>query len=256
MRRHLFFKATGTTLWTWAFFVGYFHLLRHVTYPVTIMPLTPLDAAMPAVPAAIVPYLSLWIYVGIAPGLQRTFRELLAYGLWAGLLCTTGLAIFYRWPTRIPPLLFASSGFPGFDLLAGIDAAGNACPSMHVAIALFSAIWSDVLLRECRTPAALRAVSWTWFAAITFSTMAIRQHVLVDVVAGALLGVAFAVPSLAWRPARASPTKAADGTAMIGGGRGAPQAEASSADEAIAAADDDGSGRPGRETPDTMGIAR
>jgi hypothetical protein len=203
MRRHLFLMVAGTTLVTWAFFVGYFQLLRHPVHPVTMMPLTPLDAWVPFVPHAIVPYLSLWFYVGIAPGLQRTFPQLLVYGIWAVLLCMTGLAIFYWWPTAIPPLSFGTTGYFGFDLMQGIDARGNACPSMHVAIAFFSAIWIDVLLRESDAPALLRVVNWTWFVAITLSTLAVRQHVVIDVVAGALLGGAFAIPSLVVRPGRA-----------------------------------------------------
>ncbi len=201
-RRHLLLKAAGTTLWVWVFFIAYFHLLRHAVYPVATVPLTRLDAWVPFVPSAIVPYLSLWLYVGVAPGLQRTFRELLAYGGWAALLCAAGLAIFYRWPTRIPAFVFDAGGFPGFALLEGIDAAGNACPSMHVAIAMFTAIWVDVLLRECRTPVALRVINWFWFASITFATLAIRQHVAIDAMAGAALGAAFAWASLAWRPGR------------------------------------------------------
>lgn len=198
-RRHLFFKATGTTLWVWAFFVGYFHLLRHPAFPVTTMPLTPFDGLVPIAPLAVVPYLTLWFYVGIAPGLQRTFRELLVYGVWAGLLCAVGLAIFWRFPTRIPTFVFDRGGMPGFALLQGIDAPGNACPSMHVAIAMFSAVWIDVLCRECRVPVLWRLVNAAWLAAIVWSTLAIRQHVVLDAIAGAALGAAFAVPSLVWR---------------------------------------------------------
>jgi len=200
MRRHLLLKLAGTTLVTWAFFIGYFHLLRHTSYPVTVMPVTLLETTIPVMPLAIVPYLSLWFYVGIAPGLQRTFRELLAYAAWAVFLCVVGLGIFYRWPTRIPAFVFDRGGIPGFALLEGIDAPGNACPSMHVAIAMFTAIWIGVHLRECRVPMVWRAANWAWFAAIAYSTLAIRQHVMVDVLAGVALGVACAIPSLRWRP--------------------------------------------------------
>jgi membrane-associated phospholipid phosphatase len=202
MRRHLLLKLAGTTLWTWVFFIGYFHLLRHAVYPVTVMPVTRLETMIPVTPLAIVPYLSLWFYVGIAPGLQRTFRELLAYGAWAGLLCAIGLALFYRWPTRIPTFVFDRGGVPGFALLQGIDAPGNACPSMHVAIGMFTAIWIGVQFRECGVPIGWRVVNWIWFAAIAYSTLAIRQHVLIDVVAGAALGIACAAVSLRLRPGR------------------------------------------------------
>eukprot|EP01036_Dinobryon_divergens_P001945 gene1945-2559_t len=166
------------------------------------MPLTPLDHLIPFQPYALGAYLSLWFYVGIAPGLQLTFRELVVYGLWIGGLCITGLGLFYFWPTQIPPLSIDVTGFPGFAMLQGVDAAGNACPSMHVAVAIFTAIRIEHVLRETRTPALWRLLNWAWFAAIAYSTLAVKQHVVLDVAAGALLGVAFALPSLYWRPGK------------------------------------------------------
>jgi membrane-associated phospholipid phosphatase len=199
MRRHLAVKTIGFTAFMWLFFIGYFHLLRHPAYPATVMPLIALDHLIPFQPGALLAYLSLWLYVGFAPGLQRTFLELAVYGLWIGALCVTGLALFYFWPTAVPPRLIDVSAFPGFALLQGVDAAGNACPSLHVAVAIFSAIWLDHLLRQARVPGTLRLLSATWFVAIAYSTLAIKQHVALDAAAGALLGVAFALPSLYWR---------------------------------------------------------
>jgi len=202
MRHLLLLKTAGITAWTWLFFVGYFHLLRNPAYPVLQMPLTALDTAIPLQPAAIVAYLTLWIYVGIAPGLQSSFVDLVVYGLWSGALCITGLAIFYFWPTEVPPLTTDVSGFPGFATLQGADAGGNACPSMHVAIAIFSVLRIEERLRRVRAPNWLRLANLLWFLAIAYSTLAIKQHVVLDVIAGALLGLAFALPSLRWRPAR------------------------------------------------------
>jgi hypothetical protein len=215
-RFRFWIKLVGTTAWVWVFFVAYFQLLRHVAYPVTTMPLTPLDALVPLVPAMMAPYLSLWFYVGIAPSLQASFRELLAYGFWSALLCAIGLAIFYRFPTQIPPFVFDREGLPGFAFLRGVDAPGNACPSMHVAIAIFTAIWIDVQFREMRMPAWTRVVNIVWFLAIAFSTVAIRQHVVVDAVAGALLGTVVAIPSLIWRPGSTRRRAERATTAMIG----------------------------------------
>jgi len=123
-------------------------------------------------------------------------------------LCLTGLLLFYFWPTAVPPRAPVVSGFPGFSLLQGVDAPGNACPSMHVAVAIFSAIWLDDLLRGVRAPMALRALSAGWFVAIAYSTMATKQHVALDAAAGALLGAAFALPSLHWRPGKRGRTAA------------------------------------------------
>jgi len=132
--------------------------------------------------------------------LQLTFRELLSYGIWVGALCLTGLALFYVWPSQIPTIPKDPTDFPGFAILRGVDASGNACPSMHVAVAIFTAIWVDHIFRAVRTPVWLRIVNAAWFLAIAYSTLATRQHVVFDVIAGALLGVAFAIPSLYWRP--------------------------------------------------------
>jgi len=204
MRRYFVWKLIGTTAWVWAFFIGYFWLLRNPAYPVTVMPLTALDHLIPFQPVTLFAYLSLWLYVGVAPGLQLTFRELLVYGLWAGALCLTGLGLFYFWPTAVPTIAFDVSGYPGFKMLQGVDASGNACPSMHVAIAMFTVIWIEHLLRGARAPSGLRLFNLAWFLAITWSTLAIKQHVVIDVLAGGLLGLVFAIPSLRWRPRAAS----------------------------------------------------
>jgi hypothetical protein len=200
IRRHFALKLIGTTVFTWLFFIGYFHLLRHPVHPVMVMPLTALDHLVSFQPQLLIAYFSLWVYVGIAPGLQLSFAELVVYGLWVGALCLTGLGLFYVWPTQIPPMSLEATSFPGFALLQGVDAAGNACPSMHVAVAIFTAIRIEQVLREARTPAALRLLNAAWFVAIAYSTLAVKQHVALDAAAGALLGLAFALPSLRWRP--------------------------------------------------------
>jgi membrane-associated phospholipid phosphatase len=201
LRRMLLLKLVGVTAFTWLFFIGYFHLLQHPMQPVMVMPLTALDHLIPFQPQALFAYLSLWVYVGTAPGMQLRFTELLVYGLWVGALCLTGLACFYFWPTQVPPLAIDVSGFPGFATLQGVDAAGNACPSMHVAVAMFTVIRLEDVLRRAGAPTWLRLVNRAWFIAIVLSTLMIKQHVVLDVLAGALLGVAFALPSLRWRPA-------------------------------------------------------
>lgn len=200
VRRLFWLKGLGTTAWVWVFFIGYFHTLRNPVHPVTVMPLTALDAWVPFMPWMLGPYLSLWLYVGIAPGLLRDFRALLVYGLWSGALCLTGLALFHFWPTQIPPLA-VDAGAPGFGLLQGIDAAGNACPSMHVAISVFTAVWIERALRFIGAPAWLRGLNALWLLAICISTLAVRQHVALDVLGGALLGGVYAWMSLRWSPA-------------------------------------------------------
>lgn len=200
MRRLFAVKLIGITVCTGVFFIGYFYLLHHPVYPVTVMPLTALDHLIPFQPHALLAYLSLWLYFGIGPGLQLTLLELVVYGLWVGALCLTGLVFFYFWPTQVPPLGLDVSAFSDFAMLQGVDAAGNACPSLHVAVAMFTAIRLEEILRRAGSPNFMRLFNAAWFLAIAYSTLAIKQHVVLDAAAGAVLGVVFALPSMRWRP--------------------------------------------------------
>ena len=55
------------------------------------------------------------------------------------LMCITALIIFYIWPTAVPVANIDWSHYPNVDFLKKVDASGNACPSLHVATAIFSA---------------------------------------------------------------------------------------------------------------------
>lgn len=206
-RRHFLLKAAGICLFMWVFFVLYFHTLREPVFEVFTMPLTALDRALPFEPAALWPYASLWVYVGIPPGLMPSLHALLRYGIWAAGLCFTGLLIFHFAPTAVPPRLLPAEAaqHPGFAVLQGVDAAGNACPSLHVAAAVFTAFWVAHLMRAIGAPAWTRVLNGVWLLAIVWSTVATRQHVALDAAAGALLGAAFAWGALRWGPTLIEP---------------------------------------------------
>jgi hypothetical protein len=204
IRLRLLLKSLGISAFMWVFFVAYFHLLRHPVRPVTVMPLTWLDRAIPFQPGALWAYVSLWLYVGIPPGLMLSLRDVLVYGLWIGALCLAGLAVFYLLPTAVPPPLLPAdlaAQYPAFALLQGVDAAGNACPSLHVATAAFTAVWVARLMHATGAPAWVQAANGLWLLLIVHSTIATRQHVVLDAVAGLALALLFALPSLRWRPA-------------------------------------------------------
>jgi membrane-associated phospholipid phosphatase len=200
VRKNFFLTVVSTTLVTALFFIAYFSVQRHPATVPIMMPRTELDLIIPFQPPALLAYVSLWIYIGVGPALQRTVREFAVYGLWLAGLCCSGLVIFYFWPTQLPSTVLAVTRFPGFAMLHRIDQTSNACPSMHVAVAIFTAVRIDELLRSIRVPLPLRALNAAWFFLIAYSTLAIKQHVLLDVAAGALLGLIFALMSLRWRP--------------------------------------------------------
>ncbi len=199
---HFWLKLLGISGFMWIFFSAYFHLLRNPVNPVTTMPLTVVDEWIGFQPWAFWAYVSLWLYVGIPAGLTRDVPALLRHGAWATALCLVGLACFYLLPTAIPAanLAMGSATHTGFAVLQGVDATGNACPSMHVATALFSACWIHRRLSDIRAAWWAFAINALWAALIVYSTLAIKQHVLLDVLGGTLLAAVFALVSLRFTP--------------------------------------------------------
>jgi len=185
-------KSLGTICWIASFFTAYFWVLRNPIAEPTVMPLTALDRLIPFSTHALVLYVSLWVYVSIAPALVKSFVELFSYGVATVVLSAIGLAIFWYLPTTVPVPEVDAFQHPSISMLRGVDLAGNACPSLHVAFAVFTGIWIDRILREMKAVRWILAANWLWCAGIVYSTLATRQHVLIDVIAGAALGVAVA----------------------------------------------------------------
>ncbi len=197
--KHRYLKCIGTILFIGLFFGAYFYLLKEPSFPTTVMPITWLDLLIGFQPLALPLYISLWIYVSLPPALLATRRELYGYAMALAMTCLAGLIVFYFWPTAVPASTIEWARYPGVDFLKNIDAAGNACPSLHVATAVFSGIWLHHLLRRYDTPWWILAVNWLWCIGIVYSTLATRQHVAVDVLAGLVLGVLAAAVSLRYR---------------------------------------------------------
>ena len=195
-------KALGTTAFMWVFFLFYFELLHHPRYPVTVMPDTWIDRAVTFSPEWVIMYFSLWVYVSLPGALQRDLKGLLWHGVSAFLMCAAGLAFYYWYPTTFMQPRVDWSNQPLGLILQSVDAPGNAFPSMHVAYALFAWAWIRHELGEIRAPRWLHLLSLLWCMAIGFSTLATKQHVWWDVLAGIVLGLCaggIAVLASRWR---------------------------------------------------------
>ena len=187
LKAHWRFKLIAGAIIVIAFFIGYFLLLRYHIFPVREMPTTTLDRLIAFQPGALPLYLSLYLYLPIAPWLLEDKRDLNACCLAFSGLCLVGLLIFLFWPTAIPRPDSAA-----YRPLIAIDGRGNACPSLHAAFAVFSAICIDRLARRLGDRGLARSLSWLWCLGILYSTLATKQHVAVDMVAGIALGAAWA----------------------------------------------------------------
>lgn len=196
IRKLFFLKAIGTTAFMYLFFRGYFAILNYPLTPPTTMPLTPVDQWIPFTTAALPAYVSLWVYVSLPAALVTDFKTLLRLGFWCAAMCLFCLGIFWFWPSAVPPLPAEVMQYPEMALLRGVDPGGNACPSLHVASAVFAAFWLDRIWLAIGAPSAVRWLSLLHCVVILWSTMAIRQHVFLDVLAGLLVGLVFAPLSL------------------------------------------------------------
>jgi hypothetical protein len=193
--RDFWFKFIGTSVFMSLFFWAYLFLLKNPVFPVTVMPLTVVDQWVGFAPLALIAYLSLWAYCSVPVMLMPTRPRLLNFGFWIGLMCLCALSIFYWWPNAVPPANIDWALYPGVAFLKEVDAAGNACPSLHVAAAVYSSFWLYWLETELRLGRRMQWVQLLWGVAIVYSTMATKQHVSLDVLAGVALGGVFALAS-------------------------------------------------------------
>ena len=189
-------KAAGTALFIATFFQVYFYVQRNPSQAVWTMPTTWIDDWVGFSPLAFPVYASLWVYVSLPPALIGNLRGLLWHGAWAGLMCAVCLVVFWVFPTKVPDTSLDWANHPGMSLLKSMDTGGNACPSLHVASAVFAACWLRRLFLSMGAPRAWTVASDLTCAAITWSTLATLQHVALDAIAGAAVGALFAWLSL------------------------------------------------------------
>ncbi len=144
------------------------------------LPLTQLDALIPAWPASLWLYLSQFLLLPLAFMLERDSLRLSRayYAMLAATLisCT----IFVAWPTTVGQEMRAISGWTqqAWHWFYQLDVAGNCFPSLHVSLASLAAwllagrggIW--------------RLLAPGWAALIMLSVLTTRQHRLVDVLGG------------------------------------------------------------------------
>lgn len=189
-------KAVGTALFIILFFQAYFYVLHHPSQPAWVMPRIWLDDWVPFTPHAFAFYVSLWVYVSLPPALAGDLRALLRFGRWVALLSLSCLIVFWAWPTRVPTSTIDWATYPNLAFLKSVDASGNACPSLHVACAVFANGWLQRQLREINAPRGWAWASHALCLAIAWSTLATLQHVALDAIAGAIVGALFAWLSL------------------------------------------------------------
>ena len=184
-------KAIVTTGIIFIFFQLYFFTLHHNAFGVYNVPMTFLDQKIPFTPSLLWVYASLWIYTSLPASLLFFKDELVRYAAGMGCIAVIGLCCFYLVPTAVVFDLPQGAYSAEIAFLKKMDTSGNSCPSLHVATALFAGVWFEGILQRLSAPKMVYGLTRLWCFAIVYSTLAIKQHVLIDVIAGALLAVVF-----------------------------------------------------------------
>jgi membrane-associated phospholipid phosphatase len=174
------------------------------------------ERGIPFVGWTVVPYLSICVFFALsffidadAARLRRHVLRLLLV-LFVSVLCYAAFPL--RFTFERPP----TEGAIGlmFDLLGHCDMPYNRAPSLHIGVLVL--LWARF--------APLLRGAWAvglhgWFALIGVSVLTTYQHHVLDVPAGAALGIAAIV--LTMRPRRATHSTRASSTAQRAAGRAA-----------------------------------
>jgi hypothetical protein len=190
-------RARDRWLWFGAWYL--FFVLGYLTagqFPLAAPRLAPQFAwePLPFKSWAIWIYLSHFLLVILATALVKERSAFM--GLIKRKATATALAfgVFFAWPTTLPRMVQNHGGLTGkaWSLLYETDVPANCLPSLHVALAC---ICLHAIGRG-RSPVQ-RVFLILWGVGITLSTLLTGQHVLLDAVAGAALGllVVLALPT-------------------------------------------------------------
>ena len=180
LRRMLAGFAIGGTI-----FAGYLLLQRVSIRPVLWLEPGPLEGWVIASNSAPVVYLYLSFYFLILiPGLLPSERQFNRFLIALALTGVVSLVVFLLVPSGVErPPEFRVEASRVYLHLIDVDLPRNAFPSLHASVTTLAAIISLIVLRHWLA----RLLFWAWAGGVLWSTMATRQHVLFDVVSGALL---------------------------------------------------------------------
>ena len=145
---------------------------------------TGIDRMIPFIPQLAIIYLLISPLMMAAPFVMKTPERLLPFGVALAVELIVALAIYYAFPTNVPPVSYDPNGLFGslMSLADWINLDGNCFPSLHVALVV-SAAWAYAPYLSPR----LRFAVFILAALIVASTLLLHQHVLADVISGMAL---------------------------------------------------------------------
>ncbi len=160
-----------------------FHFIQPFEIPFTVA-----DQLVGFDPKWVWIYLLTYPYVVLPVLLIRKEFEVEAFSKAFVAVLSLSAVIFVVYPTTmLRPLADPASSLSELALewLRMADTPANCVPSAHVSLSLLASFALARVTARC----AIKTVLWIFFFAICFSTMAVKQHVVIDVLSGATVGV-------------------------------------------------------------------
>jgi membrane-associated phospholipid phosphatase len=182
-------KALLAVTVAFTFCVPYFLVGNFPVMPVHALPLTRIDRAIGFHPYEWVwDYQSEYLLVNAIPWLATRREELLRYVRGFALLSLTSFVVFLLFPIVSPkPVVSNPAGM--YWLLQCYDVPYNSLPSLHAGMIVYTlAFGNRVVGREVGYR--LKWFFVIWAVLILYATLATKEHYVVDIVAGTLLGIA------------------------------------------------------------------
>lgn len=173
-------------------YLAAFRYLENITPEHLHIISSPLDQYIPFLSVFIIPYLFWFVYIAL-PGMYFLFceREVFCRLMYFGMIgMTVFLLISYVYPNGLairPEHLAGDSVFIKLTrYVYSVDTSTNVLPSIHVfnSIGIYLAVKDSDNLRKKK---GIRYASLTITVLIILSTMFVKQHSVVDVIAGLLL---------------------------------------------------------------------
>lgn len=180
-----------------------YHLIQKVDFSkVFTMPTGRIDQLIPLNLESVWIYHS-WLLVPLCAVMllpNVTMLKRYGWGLFAVNLLS--FLIFLLFPTEAPrPDIQGLEDPPLLYLLTiQMDKPLNACPSLHASVTLFCAAFALLQINRWKShwKWSCMVLQAFWAFGILYSTLATRQHVFLDMVAGSTLGVAVSFFALRW----------------------------------------------------------
>jgi membrane-associated phospholipid phosphatase len=187
-------KAWLTALLTFVFVPLYLLVSHRVWRPLWNPPLTWFDRHIAFQPGWVWPYQSLYLITATIPWLATTGLQLRRYVVSFWLVAIVGLVTFVLLPVAAPrpPVATPSSGM---SILLSYDGPYGDFPSLHAGFLVLTLAFGFRVM-DCRVPIMVIMVMLAWAAVILYSTLALKEHYALDLLAG--IALALAADWLVW----------------------------------------------------------